>query len=202
MSRRLLAALLALALAAAGLWCQAFAEDDWRTKLRDAFGLTEDYAPEVTEAPTATQAPKATKAPKSTKAPKATRAPKKTKAPKATAKAQWSDPITDPQEIVNYLAAYGHLPDNFITKNEAKALGWDSSWNYVGDVAPGKSIGGDRFGNYEGQLPSARGRTWYECDTNYKGRKRGVTRLLYSSDGLYFYTDDHYNTFTQMYPEG
>ena len=115
---------------------------------------------------------------------------------------QWSNPITDPQEIVNYLDQYGKLPDNFITKKEAKALGWDSSRNYVGDVAPGKSIGGDRFGNYEGRLPKKKGRTWYECDTGYKGKKRGATRLLYSSDGLYYYTADHYNTFTQMYPEG
>ena len=102
---------------------------------------------------------------------------------------------------MNYLDAYGRLPDNFITKREAKELGWDSYYNYVGDVAPGKSIGGDKFGNYEGQLPKAKGRTWYECDTGYRGKKRGATRLLFSSDGLYFYTDDHYNTFTQMYPE-
>lgn len=110
-------------------------------------------------------------------------------------------PITDPQEIVDYLDRYGELPDNFITKNEARALGWDSSYNYVGDVAPGKSIGGDRFGNYEGLLPERKGRQWYECDTGYKGKKRGPTRLLYSSDGLYYYTDDHYKTFKQMYPE-
>ena len=92
-------------------------------------------------------------------------------------------PITDPQEIVDYLDRYGELPDNFITKNEARALGWDSSYNYVGDVAPGKSIGGDRFGNYEGLLPERKGRQWYECDTGYKGKKRGPTRLLYSSPG-------------------
>ena len=107
-------------------------------------------------------------------------------------------PVTDPQEIVNYLDRYGELPDNFITKKEARALGWDSSYNYVGDVAPGKSIGGDRFGNYEGQLPEKKGRQWYECDTGYKGKKRGPTRLLYSSDGLYYYTDDHYKTFREV----
>ena len=49
--------------------------------------------------------------------------------------------------------------------------------------------------------PEKKGRQWYECDTGYKGKKRGPTRLLYSSDGLYYYTDDHYNTFRQMYPE-
>ncbi|MBR1559943.1 MAG: ribonuclease [Clostridia bacterium] len=122
-------------------------------------------------------------------------------ATQAPAEEKYDGPVTDPQQIVNYLDEYGELPDNFITKKEARALGWDSSYNYVGDVAPGMSIGGDRFGNYEGQLPSKKGRTWYECDTNYKGKKRGATRLLYSSDGLYYYTDDHYNTFTEMYPE-
>jgi len=129
---------------------------------------------------------------------KPTARPTQTPAP---AEKRWSTPITEPQEIVNYLAAYGELPENFITKKEARQLGWDSSYNYVGDVAPGKSIGGDRFGNYEGQLPDRKGRTWYECDAYYQGRKRGAHRVLYSSDGLYYYTDDHYNTFTQMYPE-
>lgn len=187
---RALSALLALLLIAA-LATGALAED-WRDKLRGAFGLSDDYEIETwTEEPT--------KAPKKTKAPKQTSPPKQTQAPKATE--AWDEPITDPQQIVNYLDRYGELPDNFITKQEARALGWDSSYNYVGDVAPGKSIGGDRFGNYEGQLPSKKGRQWYECDTNYKGKKRGATRLLFSSDGLYYYTDDHYNTFTQMFPE-
>ena len=176
MTMRLLAMLMAALLAMAVLVPSAVAED-WRDQLRAAFGLTEETESEPVE----------------------------TAQPEPTAKAkeeiQWSYPITDPQEIVNYLDAYGRLPDNFITKREAKELGWDSYYNYVGDVAPGKSIGGDKFGNYEGQLPKAKGRTWYECDTGYRGKKRGATRLLFSSDGLYFYTDDHYNTFTQMYPE-
>ena len=109
-------------------------------------------------------------------------------------------PITDPQGIADYIFKYGKLPDNFITKKEAQALGWDSSYNYVGDVAPGKSIGGDRFGNYEGLLPSKKGRTWYEADCYYDGKKRNAYRILYSNDGLVYYTDDHYETFTQMFP--
>ena len=177
MTKRLLALLLAALLAVSALVPVAIAED-WREQLRNAFGLTEE-APTPTPKPTKKAAAKAT--------------------PKA--KGQEAGPITDAQGIVNYLAKYGKLPDNFITKKEARALGWDSSYNYVGDVAPGKSIGGDVFGNYEGQLPKQKGRKWFECDTGYKGRKRGPTRLLYSNDGLYFYTDDHYNTFTQMYPE-
>ena len=110
-------------------------------------------------------------------------------------------PVTDPQQIVNYLSIYGELPENFITKDEARALGWDSRFNYVGEVAPGKSIGGDYYGNYEGLLPKKKGRKWYECDANYKGRKRGAERVIFSLDGLYYYTDDHYQTFTEMYPE-
>ena len=110
-----------------------------------------------------------------------------------------SGPITDPQEIADYIFAHGQLPDNFITKEEAKALGWDSGRNYVGDVAPGKSIGGDRFGNYQGQLPKAKGRKFYECDVNYKGKKRGEERIIYSNDGHVWYTKDHYETFEELF---
>ena len=109
-------------------------------------------------------------------------------------------PIIDPQEMVDYLYKNGRLPDNFITKNEAKALGWDSSVNYLSDVAPGKSIGGDRFGNYEGRLPKVKGRTYYEADCWYTGGKRNAFRLIWSGDGHYWYTEDHYNTFTELFP--
>ncbi len=109
-------------------------------------------------------------------------------------------PIIEPQAIADYLFANGELPDNFITKKEAQRLGWDSRENYVSDVAPGKSIGGDRFGNYEGLLPSKKGRTWYEADCYYTKGKRNAHRILYSSDGLVYYTDDHYESFTQMFP--
>ena len=109
-------------------------------------------------------------------------------------------PIIEPQAIADYIFQHGELPDNFITKKEAQKLGWDSSRNYVSDVAPGKSIGGDRFGNYEGLLPSKKGRTWYEADCYYTGGKRNAYRILFSSDGLVYYTDDHYESFTQMFP--
>lgn len=110
--------------------------------------------------------------------------------------------ITEPQALVNYLAAHGgELPDNFLTKAEAQALGWDSSKNYVSDVAPGKSIGGDRFGNYEGLLPAESGRQYHEADCYYAEGARNAYRLVYSTDGLYFYTEDHYQTFKELYPE-
>ena len=108
--------------------------------------------------------------------------------------------IIAPQAIADYLFENGELPENFITKKEAEALGWDSSENYVSDVAPGKSIGGDRFGNYEGLLPDKSGRTWYEADANYVSGKRGAERIVFSSDGLVYYTRDHYESFTQMFP--
>lgn len=158
-------------LLALGSLTLAGAEDDWRDQLRKLYGLTDDAQTDPQPEPTEQN------------------------------KATFQLPVTDPQQIVNYLEKYGKLPENFITKKEAQALGWDSWYNYVGEVAPGKSIGGDRFGNYERQLPSKKGRTWYECDANYRGKERGAERVLFSSDGLYYYTDDHYRTFTQMYPE-
>ena len=108
--------------------------------------------------------------------------------------------ITAPQAIADYIFENGTLPENFITKREAEALGWDSSENYVSDVAPGKSIGGDRFGNYEGLLPEKAGRTWYEADANYVSGKRGAERIVFSNDGLVYYTRDHYESFSQMFP--
>ncbi|MBR6766548.1 MAG: ribonuclease [Clostridia bacterium] len=114
---------------------------------------------------------------------------------------EYDFPITDAQQIVNYIYEFGWLPENFITKDEAREMGWDSSRNYVGDVAPGMSIGGDVFGNYEELLPEEKGRIWYECDVNYRGKKRGAERLVFSSDGLFYYTIDHYESFTEMFPE-
>lgn len=106
---------------------------------------------------------------------------------------------TSKEDVAAYINAYGCLPQNFITKNEAKKLGWDSSQNYLSDVAPGKSIGGDRFGNYEGLLPEADGRSYTECDIDYTSGKRNGKRIVFSNDGLIYYTDDHYETFELLY---
>ena len=111
-----------------------------------------------------------------------------------------SGAVTAPQAIADYVFEHGKLPDNFITKKEAEALGWDSSRNYVSDVAPGKSIGGDRFGNYEGLLPDASGRKWTEADANYVSGPRGAERIVFSNDGLVYYTRDHYESFSKMSP--
>ena len=100
---------------------------------------------------------------------------------------------TAPEDVAAYLRAYGHLPENFITKSEARALGWRGGdlWPY----APGKSIGGDRYGNYEGLLPEG---SYRECDVNYSGGKRRAERLIYSADGRCYYSNDHYESFTEL----
>jgi guanyl-specific ribonuclease Sa len=123
-----------------------------------------------------------------------------TAVPEVTEAPEEAGPIIEPQAIADYIFEHGELPGNFITKKEAQALGWDSSWNYVSDVAPGMSIGGDKFGNYEGKLPKVKGRKYYECDCWYTGGKRNAYRIIYSDDGHVWYTEDHYNTFTEMKP--
>ncbi len=104
-----------------------------------------------------------------------------------------------PELVAAYLHTFHKLPSNFITKDEAIKLGWVSSEGNLWDVTDEMSIGGDKFGNYEGLLPNADGRQWYECDVNYYGGYRGAERILYSNDGLIYYTDDHYESFTQLY---
>lgn len=102
------------------------------------------------------------------------------------------------EDVALYLETYGRLPDNFITKNEARALGWEGG--ALEPYAPGKCIGGDKFGNYEGLLPEEEGRTYRECDIDTMGQdSRGAKRIVYSNDGLIYYTDDHYASFTLLY---
>lgn len=107
---------------------------------------------------------------------------------------------TTKEDVALYLHQYGHLPPNFITKKEAQALGW--SGGSLEPYAPGKCIGGSQFGNYEGLLPKAPGRTYTECDINTLGKsKRGAERIVFSNDGLIFYSGDHYESFELLYGE-
>ena len=110
---------------------------------------------------------------------------------------------SDPESVALYLHLYGHLPSNYITKNKAKERGWDSSAGNLGEVCHGMSIGGDRFGNYEKLLPEKKGRKYFECDVNYDAERgyRGRERIIYSNDGLVYYTGDHYNSFELLYGE-
>ncbi|MBR4923272.1 MAG: hypothetical protein IKY99_06625, partial [Bacteroidaceae bacterium] len=87
------------------------------------------------------------------------------------------------EDVGLYLYWFGYLPSNFITKNEARELGWDGG--SVEAYAPGYAIGGDKFGNREGLLPKADGRQYYECDIDTDGAdSRGAKRIVYSNDGL------------------
>lgn len=108
---------------------------------------------------------------------------------------------TTKEDVALYLYTYGRLPDNFMTKKEARALGWEGGG--LDPYAVDMCIGGDRFGNYEGILPDAPGRSWTECDIDTMGASsRGAKRIVFSNDGLIYYTDDHYETFTLLYGEG
>jgi ribonuclease T1 len=102
-------------------------------------------------------------------------------------------------EVAAYIHEFRSLPPNFITKAEAQKLGWDNAKGNLWQVTDQKSIGGDRFGNREGLVPKAAGRQYYECDINYYGGYRGAERIVYSNDGLVFYSADHYANFRQLY---
>lgn len=107
---------------------------------------------------------------------------------------------TTMEDVALYIHIYGTLPHNFITKNEARSLGWEGG--SLEPYAPGMCIGGDYFGNYEGLLPEAPGREYHECDINTLGaRSRGAERIIFSNDGLIYYTGDHYESFTLLYGE-
>ena len=104
------------------------------------------------------------------------------------------------EEVALYIHTYGKLPGNFITKDEARRLGWEGG--NVEKYAPGCAIGGDVFGNREGLLPQKAGRTYYECDIDTDGySSRGSRRIVFSDDGLIYYTHDHYETFELLYGE-
>lgn len=107
---------------------------------------------------------------------------------------------TSAEDVALYLHLYAHLPQNFITKKDARALGWNGGG--LDDYADGKCIGGDRFGNYEGLLPDAPGREYHECDIDtLHAASRGAKRIVYSNDGLIYYTENHYESFILLYGE-
>ena len=112
---------------------------------------------------------------------------------------EYGEYYSDPYEVALYLHVFCELPWNFITKDEASDIGWVSNRGNLWDVAYGFSIGGDKFGNREGLLPKSRDRQYYECDVNYSGGYRGGERIVFSDDGLIYYTEDHYESFELLY---
>ena len=102
------------------------------------------------------------------------------------------------EDVALYIHTYSCLPPNFVTKDEAEDAGW--SGGSVEKYIPGAAIGGNRFGNREGLLPDAPGRSWTECDINTDGASgRGAERIVFSNDGLIYYTSDHYESFELLY---
>ena len=187
--------------------------EEQRDELAEA--ITEQQAEEPVP-PAETSAPEAEQ-PAGTEAPAEEPKPAETPAPEAEPPAEDETPAEEPapdeaqaldpdgeytskEDVALYLHLYGELPRNFITKKEAQALGW--SGGGLDGYADGKSIGGDRFGNYEGLLPEAEGREYHECDIDtMHASSRGAKRIVYSNDGLIYYTDDHYESYTLLYPE-
>ena len=114
---------------------------------------------------------------------------------------------TSRDDVVLYIHTYKKLPSNFITKSEARKLGWQANGNNdLSKVAKGKSIGGDEFKNLEKLLPIVDGRKYYECDIDYVSGNRNAKRIVYAIDDdedgneelHIYYTDDHYNSFTEI----
>ena len=132
-------------------------------------------------------------------APQATAELTTAEAPAVTAE---PGPMAEAQRLADYLFEHGELPENFLTKQEAKDLGWQNGYRYVSDAAPGMSIGGEYYGNYEQKLPAVKGRKYYEADCYYQGGPRNEYRIVYSNDGHVWYTEDHYETFIELFPAG
>lgn len=155
---------------------------------------TQEEAPAESETPPQEELPPETEARE--QAPPETTASTQEEAPPIAKEGSY----TTKEDVALYIHTYGCLPENFMTKNEARELGWEGGG--LEDYAPGMCIGGDRFGNYEGLLPEAQGRRYTECDIDTLGKdKRGAKRIVFSNDGLIYYTDDHYESFELLYGE-
>ena len=212
MTKRVSAFLLALALLLALCACgvEAASPSPAPDTRPSASAAAEPSAPAETPSPVETEEPSAptdTQPPVETEKPSAPAdaqppAEEEPSAPAETAPALPEDGRYDSkEEVALYLHLYGRLPDNYVTKEEAQAKGWTG-----GSVEPytgkGTALGGSRFGNYEGLLPKAKGRTYTECDIGTVGKSsRGAKRLVFSNDGLIYYTGDHYESFELLYGE-
>ena len=116
----------------------------------------------------------------------------------AKVKVEKGKSYTDKDHVAAYIHVYKTLPPNYITKGQAAKLGWKNEGT-LDKVAPGKSIGGDRYNNYEKKLPDKQGRTWKECDIDYVKGNRNAKRICFSNDGLIYYSASHYRDFVRLY---
>ena len=110
-----------------------------------------------------------------------------------------NDVYISKEEVALYIKTYHKLPDNYITKDEAESLGWDSDKGNLWEVTDKMSIGGDRFSNREGLLPKSKDIIYYECDIDYEGGYRNAKRIVYSNQWAIYYTGDHYDSFELLY---
>lgn len=175
--------------------------DGVNSYLEDAANGETGETPEASaEKPAATETPSPTATTKPTATPKPTSTPKPTATPTPEPAIDEDGWYYSKEDVALYIHTYGKLPENFITKSEAQDLGWTGGT--VENYKEGAAIGGDKFGNREGLLPKKSGRQYYECDIDTKGKgSRGAKRIVFSNDGLIYYTDDHYETFTLLYGE-
>ncbi len=203
--KKILSFLLALVLLLSVVGCApAMPEGYWaETSAAEAdLQLIEDTGPSLTQA----TAPETETAAQTEAAAPESEAPEAETEPAAEPTAE-PEPLIDEngqydskEDVALYIHLYGHLPSNYITKREAERLGWNGG--SLEPYAPGCCIGGSHFGNYEGLLPEANGRSYTECDIGTIGkRSRGAKRIVFSNDGLIFYTDDHYESFELLYGE-
>jgi len=105
--------------------------------------------------------------------------------------------LSDEKIVVPFIRKNGTLPSYYITKSEARQLGWKKTEQDFCTILPGRVIGGDRFGNRERKLPNSPGRIYFEADLSFNCKGRNAKRVVYSNDGLIFVSYDHYKTFNK-----
>jgi guanyl-specific ribonuclease Sa len=106
------------------------------------------------------------------------------------------DQLTEEKTVINYVKQNHRLPDYYITKNEARKLGWNASKGNLCEALPGRAIGGDKFGNRENQLPQ--GEKYYEADVNYSCGNRNADRIIFTRNGDIYLTKNHYKSFEKQ----
>lgn len=107
--------------------------------------------------------------------------------------------LTQAEKVISYVKSHGDLPNYYISKAQAKKIGWDPQEENLCDILPGKAIGGDQFSNREGKLPQKEGRQYFEADLNYGCGSRSADRMIYSNDGLVYITTDQYRSFEKKH---
>ena len=98
-------------------------------------------------------------------------------------------------DVAEYIRRFSELPPNYLTTEQAEALGWDGESD-LWAVQDGAAIGGDPYENLAGLLPDG---DWKQCDVNYAGGRRGSERLVYAADGAVYYSPDVFGTFEELY---